>query len=607
MIVAFLFLSFPNFLNEGYARPILANSLYIVYPIFLCFLKPIPFILNLKNAGVKFLSYWLLGSLISYLGYFLFHSIINISLVNWFYLSCIISFIFDFWLLYKNQFKIKPLLEIKFSLRSVACYLAILIIYFLLYPFLLKNSVNLTDNFNHQTVVNSLLNGSFSFFPSNLSLSLQLNSYTTLFHYGLSISNLFFSQNQLIKFYEINQYLMIIVITYFINSISIQITKNRYIGYIISGIFIFASGPIPTFNHTSLVPSLIHIILTFGVMLYILEINTNKGNKSFLIGLLLLGYFSFHFVNTLLMIPVLTIFYLLFSNNTILKLKLAQVSPILSQSLVIVAYIIIAITLITRFKPLSYLPNLASVSGLFQQLLSSEANKTVGGLVRSYALGLSPFVYITSLLGVIVLAFSKSNVERFISLILIGIVFLSHIPIFFTERIGLSFVISTLIIILCLVLKFGSNTNYKLFLTVCLLGLIATPIIENVTKQDYYTKSFWNTNSYAIIEGVRPLIEANTIDRSNTIVVSDPMTNQMIEAVYNIKGEGSYASIDTRTKLIALLNTPDICNTKQDKLLINSARVEDWKKLKEKALILNNNIWFDSTESNFTIELIKCS
>lgn len=214
----------------NYIVPVLQSILFYLLPIIIG--RPLVKFLVKRDISLPFVSYFVTGGLALYttltLVYYALHTIIpTLSFTPVFYavliLFGVVSLVLNV-LAGWEDLPIKPYLQP----ASVSAVLAVL--FTLLWQIRSPYPFN-WDMLEHQTLVNQLLHGSFSFMTSHVSDTFGFNGYSTIFHTLVAVSQLVPGASMLGYWMAIDtfHFFMVIFVSYLLAATT---TESKTIGYI---------------------------------------------------------------------------------------------------------------------------------------------------------------------------------------------------------------------------------------------------------------------------------------------------------------------------------------------------------------------------------------
>lgn len=494
-----------------------------------------------KDSEYSLISYFIFGSLLIY-GLVLFERYVILPIIPALSFSALFFPLVN--LLVFASLLINFVFPAEISKQSLKKYivpvflsLSLAIFGYFIFLFRSPNPLN-WDLYEHQTLINLIKTGNFSFVTSQISDTFLFNGYSSIFHLLLSISQ----QIKLDSF--LNFWQVVTFIHYFLSILASYlfaqvVTKNKTIAFIsaILGAFIFESNVVYT--------SLIFIPQTFTAVFFILTLSQllktvesgKHANFLFLlptITFLLLN----HYVIGSLASFILVAIYLYYHNNSLFSQKFVKAGLLLDGLLFILALI--------------FAPSFVSLDFLNR----GEARFYNFDLVEKliFALntyGFSMFIFLP--LGMFLSFWQKRKEELNILVLTIFILALVIVQLPYVLKfyvIGRFFVhlfmaIGAVWLLELIENKLLRNIAMSIFVII-LITIYTTNIIywKNILT---YKNQFGHFSSYD--KEAALYLKAN-YKEANTLLISDPGTQYILEALSGVNSQGgAYASIFTRTKL----------------------------------------------------------
>jgi len=586
------------YLQNAYLTGLIGSLVYILLPIFLVYFKSIPFI-QLKTAHWEYnaIYNWSIGSVIIFLIYTLFYLLFKTPLEVFFYIILSISIAYDGLRLFKKDTLFDEIITVpKFTKKSaifVGLFACALVYYYLLYW---RNwapaYTQLTDLLNHNTVANSILQGRFAWFPSQLTDSIQLDSYLTVFHLQLAMARLFFSAFNLFEFQFVMQFVLLGFTFKLFQTFLSLFSKYWWVVILTALLVIIPNAPTLSFIRYAVVPNEV-VFLLAPVVIYLLAFHEfkSKKEKNITLLLLLLISFSFHFISTILILPAIIIF---------------NSKPFFEKRLVIsfVQYFIIITSLFLVLNAAFFKINIAYIIlqilgalGLTSDTFKALSNQPIWIHMRYYALYLSPVVF-SLIYAIIILFFKKIPVKFLYITIPAAIYFLiSQISLPFADRLSSLILIFLAPLIVIFLNKFDSiKSTVSIVLLLCFM--ITTILFSYIRKvDDYPPYQFWTKENADLIQLVEQDIQINHINPSKIYTLAEPMTKMQAQSMLQTQGGGSYMSTDERDNIYKSIKNQQLyCgenNAFEYSLLIINARFFQWYNNPNSYKSNVDNVWFD--------------
>ena len=452
------------------------------------------------------------------------------------------------------------------------------------YPFTLN-----WDFFHHQTLANNIMAGSLSPLNSHISDTFIFNGYSNLFHLLYLLPQLLFRADILTYFWwlELFHLFSIAAVTFYLAKI---INPSNWLAIPASIFSTFVFESYIGYTAFLFIPQTFTVFIAFllvGTLLKPHSLSTKKTVCTNLIFLVLL-----HFViglATLLLLAAAALFRFL-QNHLSLRLQFLPLFLLL-LSIVIIPFIKLPFDLnflnqgeaasfnLTLLQKYQYY---ATFSGWL--LFIFFAIGTIFTFVKRQYQNLTLlFIALCTILALMLpLAYSfKFSVLAHIPLSLIaGYGFYSLVKTIHSRFIR-TLALSSLTVTLSFILLSSSNS---------LKNTLITP----------YSQAQFSTAEYA----AALFLKANYATKANTLLISDPATQQILEPLSGLNSQGgAYANPGTRVKLINFNNTGSIyplfsihdtllSHQPDHYLLILSGRYFRWQELPlNQKLNLSNNIW----------------
>lgn len=450
------------------------------------------------------------------------------------------------------------------------------------------------DFLEHQTLINTILGGKFSYITSHISDTFIFNGYSSMLHTLIATSGLLIGADTLSYWTSIS-FLHLTSVIFASYLLAKVVTGNEVIAQIsaILGAFVFETL---TFTSLFFIPQTFTGVIFIFLFCQLLKMV--KSGKLPSVGMLIAGSFFLilnHYVIGLLatMIYIGTYFY--FKNYEFISARLNKT--------MLVELGFIAVFLLILFS--SYVP-----LGFLNQGEAEFFNFTLldkfSFIQRAY--GYSMLLFLP--LGIFAVYKIKRGEERFILFLTIVLlaVFLMHLPYMFKFYVLGRFFVH-LIMAIGIYHLLGRIKSYFLY-NLALLSLIAVFTGIFITNTVFWKNILYYHDTFAHISS-QEIDAANFIKtnygNTDALIVSDPATQNILEGLSGVNSQGgTYANQNTRNNLIELANstnTGEIRNklyyiddaverSNGKRLFILSGRYFQWQKANNKnKRALNFNIW----------------
>ncbi len=408
---------------------------------------------------------------------------------------------------------------------------------YLIFLFRSSNPLN-WDLYEHQTLINLIKTGNFSFVTSRMSDTFMFNGYSSIFHLLLSCAQ----QIKLDSF--LNFWQMITFIHYFLSIMAsyllveaITDKKTTALFGAVFGAFIFESNVVYT--------SLIFIPQTFTAVLFIFIltqllriVRTGKLNSSYFLIPAIIFLILNHYIIGFLAAFILIAIYLYYRYSIVFSQKLVKTGLLAFGILLILALIFLS-----SFTSLDFLNRGEAKFYNFEMV-----EKLIFTL---NAYGFSVFIFFP--IGMI-LSLWRKNREEIIMLVItifilsIVIVQLPYVLKFYVlGRFFVHLFMATGVVWLLELIKYRLLRNIAMSIFVIILITIYTTNIIYWKNILTYRNQFGHFSSYD--KEAALYLKAN-YGATNALLVSDPGTQYILEALSGVNSQGgAYTSVFTRTKL----------------------------------------------------------
>lgn len=572
---------------------------------FIVSLSPIaiPLIIGFTITGRIFFG-WVIGALLVYLLILFLYSVnlfFNIEIPFSIQFSLLIINIFAlciFYLVIKSNSIFNRFHQKQLGTLADLFFLLILsgAIFFLIWKNATPYPLNVNwDIYEHITVANKISESSVSFLPSKISDTFTFDGYSTFFHSLIALPKLLFNRDLLGSYWWLEYWFYFFSTTagyLFVH----KITKSRMLAISagILGSLVFESSIV--FSNLFLLPQTLVAILTIFLLIEVINLDIKK-HKPQLINLILIALTCItilltHFVIGAFGIFIILLYVLLSMINKIKNLNYALIFSFLVLIIAGLANLSPGIVLTSREEAAHFILDYKQLSSLFLSWF-----------------GLISLILFT--LGSIYILLTKDKEKKIVLIMALIGLSISIAPISYFLKF---FVVDRYFIIIILTISIGlliHNLNRVIqlvMLSIIFLAYFGTFYLNQFQyKQPLYYDSFQSQISFGEIEA------AEWIKRNygaDTIIVSDPATQYIAEAISGINSQGgAYSNENTRRALINLYenkNTEEAVkqlttiqdNLKNERnnqkriLFILSGRYFDWQRMSnEEKLSVFYNVW----------------
>jgi len=562
VLLVLLVLAF--WLNNSWLSALTAGTYLFVFPLILTeffeFFVKKKLVKSIEGRLYKNIIKWAIGGVLLLMIYFLnnvfigFDPIVAIPTISTFITSIIVILNIK---TRKKDEKIKVIN--KLTLKNNAPDIAALAIFLASFIYGIcqwsGSYTQLTDLMNHMTASNSLNNGMFSFFPNNLTPSIQLPAYTTVYHTLLASLLTIIKNGDIIKLQFLTQ-IPILLTTYFVYKSFIKTLYpkiNKWVIAAVSALIIIPNGGTLESIHYAIVPNQI-VFLLFPI------IATLVLQKKYRIAIITIILSSiFHFIST---------FIVLCSIILILAIQNKKIKNILHHKIVskiipttIIICIAIAVTdLFTRWIGIpDLLLSLTDAMGVKSELISTalrDANeinsqkKLLLKSLRYYTLPILGMVFIITFLGNY---FYKKRIWLFLPLTIFFLISLLPAP--FSHRFNtmlLAFLIP-LIPDFIQQIKMPKINNQFLttFLAFGLLTISSSHVFYNFARKPYpyFQYNMFSSQEIEASQIIAEDLENQNISTDDVYILSNPSMKMVMQSIGKIKGSGSYMSVKQRSEI----------------------------------------------------------
>ncbi len=415
------------------------------------------------------------------------------------------------------------------------------------------------DLYEHQTAINLILNNRFSVFLTQISDSFVFNSYTSIFHLLMAVSQ-YLGKSNIVVYWQAVAFFHLILVVLAAYRLAWEITHSRHTAIISSLLSVAVFEPLVTYTNLFLIPQTYTAVWACLMLAYL--INQIKNNHK--LPFIPLIFFSLflglnHYLLGALSLITFCLTYIYFVAQRL-------TSPAAKKTLVIVSFALLSmIIMVSYLIPLDFLNQ--GESAYYLLPLSQKFD-----LMRSaYGYLLILFVFI----GVFRAIKEKPKPGYFLTIIsLLGLgLMLSNLPYVLKGYALIRFLVHTLMAYGMIWLVKPLNTLIKKCLIFGFLGLILVIIfITNV--------SFWkqNLNYYAQQTHISDYeLEAaqflkSNYQHKNALLISDPATSYILETFSGINSQGgAYATKETRQLLHTAWQDGRVAVLKQKLTQINDS------------------------------------
>jgi hypothetical protein len=459
------------------------------------------------------------------------------------------------------------------------------------------------DLYEHQTLANLIQQGHWSFFTSRISDSFIFDGYSSLFHTLLSVSQFCLFTN-IISFWQAISFwhtTLLVLAAYTLAKLVSRSTSVAILSALLSG-FIFES--VITFTSLFFLPQTWSAVLAIFLFCQFLQDRPEHHKKNWiLLTLSLIGLFLGHYIIGTLGIGIV-LFAFLFNTYGKRIEVLIQQFPLVESATLLILLIFFASFILN----LSFINHGEAAAYTFSLPLKFEFMKRIYGLLLLFTLPLG-FIYAIrqknkqlNIVLFITLAFLAASMSQFpyalkfytigrffvhlvMALGIWSILQFAHFKV--TKAISFSVVGLSLAVILLLNSAYWKN------------GLSYSNLLTHLTPTELQAATFLKEN----------------YQHQNVLMISDPATQNILEALSGVNSAGGAYSSDTNRSLLAQIGVSSQPTQVYDhlfeikdqvtpeapvRLLVMSGRYFEWQNrtLKEKASF-DFNIW---NPSNLSLE-----
>ncbi len=394
------------------------------------------------------------------------------------------------------------------------------------------------DMYEHQTLVNTVLQGRFSFFPTHITDTFGFNGYSSLYHILITTSQVFFQINLFDYWHSISfvHFVLVILTSYLLGY---EVSQNRIFAVIsaLLGALIFDS----TLTFTSL----FFLPQTFTALLFVqmfmqLIADVKKGviPSIWLVGIYVIFLFLSHYIIGFVAMTIYLSTYLYVRFHPIIVSKFNWV--LLIESGLVFAFVVI---LFSANIPLGFLNKGEGAAFTYTM------HQKFSIMQQTYGYMLLLFLPI----GLSVVFKKKTELEVLLFTITLGLIaiIVANLPYVLKFFVIARYFVHLLIV--AGIYRMLRTIHIKIFQSAALLGLGAVLLGIFITNAAY-----WKSNLYdnGITTHVSPKeIEAAQYLRKyysndNTLLISDPATQHILEPLARVNTQGgAYMDIDTRKSL----------------------------------------------------------
>ncbi len=454
----------------------------------------------------------------------------------------------------------------------------------------------MTDLFNHNTVVNRLNDGDFALFPSQLTDSIQLSAYTNIFHTMFGVARAFFKAEYLFEFQSFLQ-LPILFLFYFIFKRFIQyITKKsgEIIAAVGSLLVLIPNAPNLSFNRFAIVPSQVLFIF---LPIVILLIKKQKYKTTIALFAILT---LFHFMSAVLML--LVIIPLIMTQQQWPKVLFKRKSLTITNLLIsLFAAFAILNVFIFKLEFSQFFTNIASFLGFDSDATNSSSSRTIWATLWFGTTAMSPILFAVLTVTILFFTFFIDNKYIWIKIPTALSFALFLLPIPFGRRIAsLLPALAAIMIVLSI-----DSIKTKKLVKIIAISIVASSSMLYIVMQSsnyiyqYYNFQVWTKGELKTVLEAKEIIEDNNIDTKNVYILTEPMTKMLAQSVINSPGAGTYMYPEERNKLYDFVENREFyCGEDEENneythmLFIYTSRLYQWKLDPKKRLSGIDNLWY---------------
>lgn len=463
------------------------------------------------------------------------------------------------------------------------------IIYFSIWRSLTPYPLHINwDVYEHITVVNKITDGYYSILPSRMTDTFTFNSYSTLFHTLLAYPVILLKADVVGMYWwlEFWHYLLTILATYLLTRKIFSQEELALLAGLISAL-VFESSIV--YSSLFLLPQTFTALLT---LFFFINILNGEPINSFRVNFKdILSKYKYHFLSFILLLLlhfivgalacILAVIWWVFSNKII--------SSKATNHLLLGSIIFIIITIIFNLVGSWDLTNREEAVHFNLSLMKKSSL-----FISWYSISFIFFFYVLYIS-------IRKNVTLYQKLLIISIIGLSLVLAPFAYFLKFFVIIRYLINIIIALGVRNLSIGYVGYIRSSLYCLVAIAFFVNfylnqlTFKEQFYFKGFYSHFSFAEVEASEWL-KRNF--NNNTILISDPGTQYILEALSGINSPGgAYMSEENRLKLRSINTTQDPKEIKdiilrlkdgldvekpvEKKLFIVGGRYFAWQKLPE--------------------------
>jgi hypothetical protein len=451
------------------------------------------------------------------------------------------------------------------------------IITYTLFNLVWGGDTQMTDVYNHNTVVNSILQGYTGFLPTQLTDSIQLNTYSTVFHFLFTLGRSFFPAYELYTFQQIIQWLLISITYITVVSLSFRLSKNWYLSLITPLLLFTASSPTPTFVHYSFVPNTIYFIVLPLFFSLFLQSKNKVLHWITIVFLALLHAFNSVFILILYIVKI------------IIRGRFKNIFVILSLSTLISLLVGQIIFKLNIPYYLSFVPYIKS-------LVTSTSDPAVLGSLISYFhfSGVWYFIIATTS-GIYFLLQKKVTNNLFIlAFLLLSLTLLSLLVIPFSDRFAAILPAIAIPLFVVIIDKLDTNKNYKHLIAIFIIvfSIIQMANLSYKPIDTYYSSQFWTRVTDNELKNVTQLLTVEQLE--SLYIMAEPMTQMVLLSNTGVRGSGTYMlPLERKELYTAFINGQPVCKKNYTLIAINS-RLISWLEQPSKQTSNTENIWYDN-------------
>lgn len=424
------------------------------------------------------------------------------------------------------------------------------------------------DIYEHQTLINNILAGRFSFFSSQISDTFGFNSYPTLFHSLIAASQAFIPLN-LTNYWHMASLIHFSLVIFASYLLAKEITGNKKIA-LISG---FLGGIIfdSTVSFTSffLLPQTFTAV--FFIFLFIQLLSSIKDKKTLPFSLIIIGGIFLilnHYLIGAVAFAIYLLTYLCFRYRNLIHLKV-------NKKIIIAIFSLLAILAVAFSSKLQLNFLNRGEAQFFNYSLSEKFNF----MRQSYGFLILAFLPI----GIFSILKKRKELEIFTLFITLSIltVILLQIPYvlkFYT--LGRFFVHVLIAIGIYTLLKQVKNTILYYLAIISLVSILTGILISNSVYWKYYLSYNGTFASLSNNELQAASFLKNQYQGENVLLVSDPSTQNILEpfSLINTQG-GAYMSSYSRSILDEISKTNDTAEIANKIYKINDSLIPEGTRL----------------------------